>query len=49
MDAIRLMSAVVIGVGMISKKDQLNSDTVPCGSLDSKSFHLIDSHGILIG
>jgi hypothetical protein len=26
MDAIRLMSAVVVGVGMISKKDQLNSD-----------------------
>jgi hypothetical protein len=49
MDAIRLMSAVVIGVGMISKKDQLNSDNVPCGSPDSKSFHLIDSHGIPIG
>ncbi|XP_062154190.1 protein MIZU-KUSSEI 1-like [Alnus glutinosa] len=54
MDALRVMSAVVVGAGMISGKELDGDDEVMylranfervCGSSDSESFHLIDPHG----
>ncbi|XP_022740974.1 protein MIZU-KUSSEI 1-like [Durio zibethinus] len=54
MDALRLMSSVVVGAGMISGKELDHDDEFMylranferiCGSSDSESFHLIDPDG----
>lgn len=51
MDALRLMSAVVVGAGMIRGKELNSVDEIMylranfgrvCGSFDSESFHMID-------